>query len=127
MADLDAQGPRGASEALTVGRVNFGPRDPMRNCLWRHEVNTKPVSGADLRQEGGTHYQDMQIEPWDVIDTWPGEQRIGAYRAGALKYLMRMGAKDARLLEARKAQHYAEKLAEVLSEIAATPDEERGA
>jgi hypothetical protein len=66
------------------------------------------------KQVGGTHYKAMRVEPWDVIDTWPLEQRIGAYRAGLLKYVMRMGSKDERLQEAEKALHYAEKLVEVL-------------
>ena len=69
---------------------------------------------ANDRQVAGTHYKDMNIEPWDVIDTWPLEQRIGAYRAGLLKYTMRMGSKDQQLQEIEKANHYAEKLAEVL-------------
>ena len=66
-------------------------------------------------QEGGSHYLAMPVQPWDVIDTWPQEQRIGAYRAGALKYLMRLGSKDERLLEARKAAHYCAKLIAALS------------
>lgn len=71
-------------------------------------------SKARLRQVGGDHYKEMGVEPWDVIDTWPYEQRIGAYRAGALKYLMRLGAKDAGEQEAAKAHHYLEKLLEVM-------------
>ena len=49
---------------------------------------------ASNRQVAGTHYRDMGVQPWDVIDTWPRDQKIGYYRGGALKYLMRMGAKD---------------------------------
>ena len=65
-------------------------------------------------QEGGSHYKEMGVQPWDVIDTWPIEQRIGAYRAGALKYLMRMGSKDEQVKEIKKARHYCQKLIEVL-------------
>lgn len=75
---------------------------------------------ANDRQVAGTHYKDMGVEPWDVVDTWPIEQQIGAYRHGALKYLMRMGTKDEQLQEIRKAGHYIEKLIEVL-ENAGTP------
>ena len=71
---------------------------------------------ANDTQVGGNHYKDMPVEPWDVIDTWPIEQRIGAYRAGALKYIMRMGSKDERAQEIRKAGHYCQKLAEVLEQ-----------
>ena len=76
--------------------------------------------GAKVRdkQIGGDHYKNMGVEPWDVIDTWPLYQRIGAYRAGALKYLMRMGAKDDDVQEIGKGIHYLEKLLEVLKEKA---------
>jgi hypothetical protein len=71
---------------------------------------------ANDKQIGGDHYKNMGVEPWDVVDTWPMEQRIGAYRAGALKYLMRMGAKDESEKEIGKGIHYLEKLLEVLKE-----------
>lgn len=71
-------------------------------------------SAARDKQIGGEHYKNMGVEPWDVVDTWPLEQRIGAYRHGALKYLMRMGSKDEQLQEIKKCGHYIEKLIEVL-------------
>jgi hypothetical protein len=71
---------------------------------------------ANTKQYGGDHYKNMGVEPWDVVDTWPIEQRIGAYRHGALKYLMRMGSKDEQLQEIKKCGHYIEKLIEVLGE-----------
>ena len=74
------------------------------------------VRTANAKQVGGTHYKKMGVEPWDVIDTWPVEQRIGAYRAGALKYIMRMGSKDMSEQEIGKGIHYLEKLLEVLKE-----------
>lgn len=74
---------------------------------------------ANDTQVGGDHYKNLDIEPWDVIDTWPLEQRIGFYRGNALKYIMRLGAKDVMALEAKKAGHYCQKLAEVLSELPA--------
>lgn len=71
---------------------------------------------ASERQEGGDHYKRMGVQPWDVVDTWPREQRIGYYRGGALKYLMRMGAKDESPQEIAKGVHYMEKLLETLKE-----------
>ena len=73
-------------------------------------------SKADNKQVGGTHYKAMKIEPWNVVDSWPLEQRIGYYRGGALKYLMRMGSKDESAQEIAKGQHYMQKLLEVLKE-----------
>lgn len=71
---------------------------------------------ANDRQVGGDHYKNMGVEPWDVVDTWPREQRIGYYRGGALKYIMRMGSKDIDAQEIGKGQHYMQKLLEVLNE-----------
>jgi transposase-like protein len=73
---------------------------------------------ARTRQVGGDHYKNMGVEPWDVVDTWPREQRIGYYRGGALKYIMRMGSKDMEATEVAKGQHYIQKLLEVLGEQA---------
>ena len=69
---------------------------------------------ANDRQVGGGHYTTMAVQPWDVIDTWPREQRIGFWRGNALKYLMRMGTKDEQIKEIGKAQHYLQKLIEEL-------------
>jgi hypothetical protein len=74
-----------------------------------HEVKT-----ANAKQVGGDHYKKMGIQTWDVVDTWPLEQQIGYYRGNALKYVMRIGAKDEEIQEAGKAIHYLEKLIEVL-------------
>ncbi len=71
---------------------------------------------ANDRQVGGDHYKSMGVQPWDVVDTWPREQRIGYYRGGALKYIMRMGSKDESPMEVAKGQHYIQKLLEVLNE-----------
>jgi hypothetical protein len=71
---------------------------------------------ASTRQVGGDHYVGMGVQPWDVVDTWPRDQRIGYYRGGALKYLMRMGSKDESPIEVAKGQHYIQKLLEVLNE-----------
>lgn len=73
------------------------------------------VRAKDL-QEGGDHYKRLGVEPWDVFDTWPIDQRIGAYRANCTKYIMRLDEKDTPLLNAKKLAHYAQKLVEVLGE-----------
>lgn len=67
-------------------------------------------------QVGGDHYKRMAVQPWDVIDTWPLEQRIGFYRGNALKYIMRMADKDTPVDNIDKAAHYCHKLSEVLKE-----------
>ena len=80
----------------------------------------EPATVVDIareRQVGGDHYKAMGVEPWDVVDTWPREQRIGYYRGGALKYIMRMGSKDVSAQEIAKGEHYIQKLLEVLQEV----------
>lgn len=79
------------------------------------EVGWGEAYKANDRQVGGDHYKLMRVEPWDVVDTWPRDQRIGYYRGGALKYIMRMGSKDESPMEVAKGQHYIQKLLEVLN------------
>jgi len=73
---------------------------------------------ANSYQVAGAHYTSLSVEPWDVIDTWPREQRIGFYRGNVLKYLMRARLKKGNfeLQDFKKAQHYLQKLIEVLQE-----------
>lgn len=79
------------------------------------EVITSVEPAPRQYQVGGDHYLNMGIQPWDVVDTWPIEQRIGYYRGGALKYIMRMGSKDMEPLEIAKGKQYMEKLLELLN------------
>lgn len=69
-------------------------------------------------QIGGDHYMNMGVEPWDVVDSWSLEERMGFFRGNALKYLMRMGSKGAALEDAQKARHYMDKLIETLKVLA---------
>lgn len=108
---------------------DWTPETKYTDAKWRAECEARSIEykkklikeyamqvSANSKQIGGDHYKNMGVEPWDVVDTWPLEQRIGAYRHGALKYLMRMGSKDEQLQEIKKAIHYLEKLVEVLGE-----------
>lgn len=102
--------------------VNNGPAYPAGECNCGGYVPGQPRKEftesprAKDRQVGGDHYKAMGVQPWDVVDTWPREQRIGFYRGGALKYIMRMGSKDESSMEVAKGQHYIQKLLEVLNE-----------
>lgn len=66
---------------------------------------------SDQRQEGGTHYVDMEVQPWDVIKaTLTSAEWIGFLKGNVIKYGMRQGRKDSP--DGAKARHYIEKLAE---------------
>ena len=78
------------------------------------EVLKPRMKVANSKQIGGSHYKKMDVQPWDVIDYGPREQAIGFYRYNALKYVMRAGEKGAFKEDIAKAQHYLEKLLEIL-------------
>jgi hypothetical protein len=71
----------------------------------------------ERRQEGGTHYTEMKVQPWDVVDSWTLEQRIGYFRGNAIKYLMRLGSKDSLSLDIAKAHHYVSKLMDSVMDV----------
>lgn len=115
--------PRDASAQFKFRDGGEGEWDLAGGMRWSHAGSggdivayrlCEPAPTARDKQVAGTHYKAMGVEPWDVVDTWPREQRIGAYRHGALKYLMRMGCKDDSAQEIAKGIHYLEKLLEVL-------------
>jgi len=81
--------------------------------LYKYEQDYDKMK-ARKTEIGGSHYIEMAVQPWDVVDTWPIEQQIGFHRGNVIKYLMRLGSKDDPLQEAKKAQHYLTKLVELL-------------
>lgn len=72
---------------------------------------------ANERQVGGSHYKDMPMQPWDVMQAvlTPEEFR-GFLRGNVIKYSMRAGRK-AGSDDATKAQHYIQKLREFDEEM----------
>lgn len=69
---------------------------------------------ANNRQIGGAHYTNKTIQPWDAMESWLSkEEFVGFLRGNALKYLARCNEKGG-IEDVRKAQHYTEKLLEVL-------------
>jgi hypothetical protein len=69
---------------------------------------------ANEMQVGGTHYKDMSVQPWDVMESvLTREEFIGFLKGNVIKYAMRQGRKiDSD--DANKCYHYKAKLAEVL-------------
>nr|WP_279091362.1 DUF3310 domain-containing protein [Comamonas thiooxydans] len=71
------------------------------------------VVSADDRQVGGSHYKDMPMQPWDVMQAVLTPEEFRGYLKGnVIKYAMRAGRKDGSD-DAGKAQHYRQKLAEI--------------
>lgn len=68
---------------------------------------------ADDTQVGGTHYKDMAVQPWAVMEAvlTPEEFR-GFLKGNIIKYSMRQGRKTDSD-DTGKALHYMQKLKEV--------------
>ena len=70
---------------------------------------------ADQEQVGGTHYKDMPVQPWTVMqNVLTDDEFIGFLKGNIIKYSMRQGRKDGSD-DAAKALHYLKKLNEVLN------------
>ena len=68
------------------------------------------------RTVGPSHYTEMAIQPWDVMEAcMPRAEFLGYLRGNAIKYLMRADRKGG-VEDYRKAKHYLEKLVSVLNE-----------
>lgn len=71
-----------------------------------------PVQSADAVQVGGTHYKDMGVQPWTLMESvLTPEEFIGFLKGNCIKYAMRAGKKDSP--DAGKYEHYAQKLREI--------------
>jgi hypothetical protein len=66
-------------------------------------------------QVGGSHYKDMPVQPWEVMEVvLTKEEFIGFLKGNVIKYSMRAGRKEGSD-DAGKALHYKYKLKEVQS------------
>lgn len=80
-------------------------------AVWRNEDTS-----ALTRQEGGAHYKNMAVQPWEAVEAWltPEEYR-GYHKATAIGYLARERQKGGDE-DIRKAVHHLQRLLEVLDE-----------
>ena len=68
---------------------------------------------ADDLQVSGTHYKDMSVQPWAVMElVLTSEEFEGFLKGNIIKYTMRAGRKDGSD-DSGKAKHYMKKLKEV--------------
>jgi hypothetical protein len=72
------------------------------------------MTKADDIQISGTHYKDMPIQPWAVMEAvLTHEEFVGFLKGNILKYSLRAGHKDGSD-DVNKAWHYVQKLKEIL-------------
>ena len=68
---------------------------------------------ADDRQVGGSHYKDMPVQPWAVMEAvLERHEFIGYLKGCIIKYSMRQGKKEGSD-DGGKCQHYIQKYKEV--------------
>lgn len=111
-------------EAVTDRDYSRWYPDPVEDAKFREELGAANADYPEPEPEptppeayqiAGTHYVDMKIQPWDVIDTnFEHAQAKGFYRGNALKYIMRAGSKGPAKEDYQKALHYLEKLIDIL-------------
>ena len=69
----------------------------------------QPIVNANARQEGGTHYKQLSIQPWDYIVS----NNLGYLEGNVVKYVTRWQTKGNGIEDLKKAKHYLDKLLEV--------------
>jgi hypothetical protein len=73
------------------------------------------VTRADDFQVSGTHYKDMGIQPWEVMESvLTHDEFVGYLKGSVIKYSMRQGKKQDSD-DANKARHYKMKLEEIVA------------
>jgi len=89
--------------------------DQTQHCDTDERHKMTEAKANDL-QIGGTHYKDMGVQPWDVMEaTLTPEEFIGYLKGNCIKYGMRAGKKDSD--DAGKFRHYKMKLKEALEAL----------
>jgi hypothetical protein len=69
---------------------------------------------SDDQQVGGSHYKDLDITPWEVMEAvLTYEEFIGFLKGNVIKYAIRQGKKAGADDDAEKAKHYLAKLDEI--------------
>lgn len=68
-------------------------------------------------QIGGTHYTELDVQPWDAMQAWLSqEQFLGFLLGNSIKYLARCNSKGSRLQDLKKARHYIEKAIQTIED-----------
>jgi len=75
------------------------------------------MNNANEYQIGGSHYKDMAVQPWDVMQiVLTRKEFVGFLKGNVIKYSMRQGKKEG-TDDGAKAMHYLAKLREVQEEL----------
>lgn len=79
--------------------------------VWRNPPPATKPSALE-RQEGGSHYQKMAVQPWQVMEAWLTPEEYRGYHKGvAIAYLARERQKGGDG-DIKKAIHHLQRLVE---------------
>lgn len=110
LADAEAMMPLPGQFSIEKWQLDV---EEMKERMAKAQANA--ASEAIKRQVAGDHYVKMGLQPWDVIDeSFTKTEAAAFYRGNCIKYLMRAGKKGEFKEDIQKAQHYLEKLLEIL-------------
>jgi hypothetical protein len=86
--------------------------DVIRDKMEIYKTMEEDQKKADDMQVGGSHYKDMAVQPWSVMESiLTHEEFVGFLKGNIIKYAMRQGRKDSD--DAGKLKHYQQKLVEI--------------
>lgn len=81
--------------------------DRISSPNWREPVNVLE------QQVGGSHYKDMEVQPWQAMEAWLTPEEYRGYHKGvAIGYLAREQQKGG-LQDIEKAIHHLQRLVEI--------------
>ena len=94
--------------------IGLGKHRMMSSASHYAEGNKRmQYANADDKQVSGSHYKDMPIQPWAVMESvLTHAEFIGYLKGNIIKYSLRAGRKEGSD-DAGKAEHYMEKLNEM--------------
>lgn len=80
-------------------------------------ADQNPLSPAHARQIGGDHYKNLKVEPWKAMESWLTQEEFkGFLKGNIIKYIARANSdKEPHDLMIQKAEHYMQKLSEVMA------------
>ena len=84
--------------------------DIIREALDENKTEA-PQANANARQEGGTHYKQLMIQPWGYIIS----NNLGYLEGNIVKYVTRWQTKNG-VQDLLKAKHYLDKLLEITND-----------
>lgn len=99
-----------------LGAENERIRKQLRELDAMQTFPEKPrIKVANDREIAGDHYQKLNIQPWDAMQAWMTPEQFKGFLVGnCIKYVARAGKKGGYREDIEKAQHYLEKLLEVI-------------